>query len=76
MKDGKTHSHSDGTLELQDWIQTDGRDSIGVFSELEMYWDPPEFRTSFRVYDSANVVAFKQEFICPQVKQAVGSLAF
>ena len=55
-------------MELQGYVEKDGRDSIGVFSELEMVWQPTEFRTSFRTYDGAEIVVFKQEFICPQVQ--------
>lgn len=67
LQGGTTYSESDGTLNLQDHIVKDGRDSIGVFYEQELVWEPPEFRTSFRTYDSGSIVVFKQQFICPQV---------
>lgn len=49
---------------LSDQRPTSGFDSIGVYSGEETDWVPPNtfFHTSYRLYDTNDIIVFKQEF--------------
>ena len=64
MKDGKSFSIADGTLQVKKVSSFNGKDVLGTYDGMDIYFSPDDlnYKAALRVYEGSQVAVFKQQF--------------